>query len=142
MEKKGQGERINNFQVIILGIVFDPKERKILIGRREKDPYIPQLTWCFPGGGLSDDGEMNRTLKEKIKEQTGLIVKNLGAIFAKTYEEKRDVVAVYFLCEAIDGKAKKGGKLKEIKWIKPAELDKYFTTSFHPRLKEYLLNIG
>ncbi len=137
--KKEKG--INNFQVIILGIVFDPKERRILIGRREDDPYIPQLTWAFPGGRLTDDGEVNKALKEKIKEKTGLIVKNLGAVFAKTYEEKRDLLAVYFMCEAISGKLKAGKDFKELKWVKPRELDKYFTTSFHPRLKQYLINI-
>ncbi len=134
--------KINNFQVIVLGIIFDPKERKILIGRRENDPYLPQLTWCFPGGSLTSDGEINKVLKEKIKEQTGLLVKNLGAVFSKTYEEKRDLVAIYFLCEAIGGKAKKGGKLKELKWVKPKEIEEHFKVSFHPRLKEYLINIG
>lgn len=135
-------ERINNFQVIVLGIIFDPKERKILIGRRENDPYFPNIRWVFPGGRLTEDGEINRALKEKIMEQTGLTVKNLGAVFSKTYEEKRDLVAIYFLCEAISGKIKAGGKLKEIKWVKAAELEELFSTSFHPRLKEYLLNIG
>jgi ADP-ribose pyrophosphatase YjhB (NUDIX family) len=134
--------KINNFQVIVLGIIFDPKERKILIGRRENDHYLPELTWCFPGGSLENDGEINKTLKEKIKEQTGLDVKNLGAVFSKTYEEKRDLLAVYFLCEAISGKAKKGGKLKELKWVKPQEIESHFKVSFHPRLKEYLINIG
>ena len=135
-------DRINNFQVIVLGIIFDPKERKILIGRRENDPYFPQITWVFPGSGLTEDGEINKTLKEKIKAQTGLEVKNLGAVFAKTYEEKRDLLSIYFLCEAVKGKLKAGGDLKELKWVKATELEKYFTTSFHPRLKEYLINIG
>ncbi len=135
-------EAKNNFKVIILGIIFDPKERKILIGRRENDPHLPQLTWSFPGGDLTSDGEINKTLKDKITTQTGLIVKNLGAVFAKTYEEKRDVMAVYFLCEALSGKIKKGGKLKELKWVKPSEVEKHFKTSFHPRLKEYLVHLG
>ncbi len=138
MEKKTP---INQFSVIVLGIVFDPKNRKILIGKRENDPYIPQSSWCFPGGRLADDGEVNQTLKEKIKEQTGLEVKNLGAVFAKTYEEKRDLLAVYFMCEAFKGKQKSGGNLKELKWVNPKDLEKYFKTSFHPRLKRYLLNI-
>ena len=135
-------KRMNNFQVIIIGIIFDPKERKILIGRRENDPYFPEITWCFPGGRLSNDGEINKTLKERIKAQTGLTVKNLGAVFSKTYEERRDIIAIYFLCEAIEGKAKKGEKLKELKWVKPDEVEKYFKTSVHPRLKEYIMNIG
>lgn len=135
-------EKINTFQVIVLGIIFNPKERKILIGKRENDPYLPKLKWVFPGGRLSADGEINKTLKERIKAQTGLEVKNLGAVFSKTYEEKRDSVAIYFLCEAFKGKPKAGEKLKALKWVKAAELEKLFATSFHPRLKEYLLHIG
>jgi len=135
-------KRINNFQVIVLGIIFDPKERKILIGKRKNDPYFPKLKWVFPGGGLTNDGEINKALKDYIKVQTGLEVKNLGAVFSKTYEEKRDLVAIYFLCEAIKGKLKAGEELKSLKWVKAAELEKLFATSFHPRLKEYLLHIG
>ena len=135
-------ERINNFQVIVLGIIFDPKERKILIGKRENDPYFPKLKWVFPGGGLANDGEINKTLKEYIKTQTGLDVKNLGAVFSKTYEEKRNLLAIYFLCETFKGKLKAGEELKALKWVKAAELEKLFATSFHPRLKEYLLHIG
>ena len=38
------------FIVNLLAIVYNPKTRKFLIGRREKDPYIEKLSWCFPGG--------------------------------------------------------------------------------------------
>ncbi len=138
MEKK----QLNQFNVLVLGIVFDPKEKKILIGRRENDPHVPELSWCFPGGDLEKDGEMNKTLKDRIREQTGLEVSNLGAVFAKTYEEKRDLVSIYFLCEVLKGDMKAGGKMKELKWVNPSEIKDYFTTSFHPRLKEYLDNIG
>ncbi|MGA2130442.1 MAG: NUDIX hydrolase [Candidatus Pacearchaeota archaeon] len=136
-------EKINNFQVIVLGIIFDPKERKILVGKRENDPYMPNLKWVFPGGRLTADGEINKALKDRIKAQTGLDVKNLGAVFSKTYEERRDILAIYFLCEAKNGnKPKAGEKIKELKWAKATELEDLFATSFHPRLKEYLLHIG
>lgn len=137
-----EGNKMNSFQVILLGIIFDPKERKILIGRREKDKYYPKLSWAFPGGDLTHDGEINKTLKEKIKAQTGLKVKNLGAVFSKTYEEDRSLVAIYFLCEAVKGRPKAGEKLKELKWVKAEQLESLFTTSFHPRLKEYLVHIA
>ena len=38
------------FLVNCLGIVFDKKIKKILIGRRQNDPYLKELTWGFPGG--------------------------------------------------------------------------------------------
>ena len=139
---KKAGDTINNFQVIVIGIVFDPSERKVLIGKRENDPYFPELSWTFPGGRLSDDGEINKTLKNRVRAQTNLEVKNLGAVFARTYDEKRNLLAVYFLCEALGGKAKAGEKLKEIKWVKPIEVEKYFRTSFHPRLKEYFVHLA
>lgn len=79
------------FLVNVLGIVYDEKKKKILIGRRENDPYFPKLSWCFPGGrpGYSKDLEL-------AKE-----------------------------------------KLVEIKWIKPTQVKKYFTTSLHPEVSNF-----
>jgi len=132
----------NNFKVIVLGIVFNPQTRKILIGRRENDPHIKELTWCFPGGDITAGDEPEEALKKEIKNKTGLKIENLGAVFSKVYPEKKDFLAIYYLCEVIGGKEKVGDKFKEIKWVNPEELEKYFTTSFHPKLKEYIINIG
>ena len=140
--KMGQEVAKTNFEVILLGIIFDPKTRKILVGRRENDKDVPELTWGFPEGRLNTNEDMDRILKSRIQQKTGLIVKNLGAVFSKTYDEKRNLVGIYFLCEAVGGKEKAGNDFKELKWIKPAELERHFTTSFHPRLKEYLMSIG
>lgn len=134
-------EEKETFHVILLGVVFDPGKKKILIGRRENDPNIPELTWCFPGGQLTIGEDVDKVLKVKIKEKTGLNVKNLGAIFSKIYPEKKDLLAIYFLCESIGGEKKVGGDLVELKWVSPEEIEKHFTTSFHPRLKEYIINL-
>lgn len=131
----------NSFFVILLGIIFDTKTRKILIGRREKDLYVPKLTWVFPGGRPSHGEELESTIKKKIKEETGLKVETLGAVFAKTYPEKKEMLSIYYLCESTGGKEKPSGDLIELKWVKPEELQKYFTTSFHPKLKEYIMNL-
>lgn len=129
------------FLVNALGIVFDTKTRKILIGRRENDPYIKKLTWCFPGGRPKYREELEQGLKREIKKKTGLNVESLGAVFAKTYPEKREFLTIYYLCEVIGGKEKAGEKFVEIKWVNPKELKKHFTTSFHPKLKEYIDNL-
>jgi len=131
----------NNFKVIVLGIVFNPETKKILIGRRENDSYIKELGWCFPGGDVNVGDEPEETLKNEIKNKTGLEVENLGAVFSKVYPEKKDFLAIYYLCEVIGGEEKAGDKFKEIKWVNPEELEKYFTTSFHPKLKEYIMNL-
>jgi len=133
---------LKEFKVILLAIVFDTKTRKILIGKREKDPHIPKLSWAFPGRGkVNYDEEIEETLKKGIKEKTGLDVESLGAIFAKTYPEKKEFLSIYYLCEVTGGEEKAGEKFVELKWVNPDELEKHFTTSFHPHLKEYIMNL-
>ena len=135
-------EEMDKFQVVLLGIVYDPNTKKILIGKRENDPQIPELSWSFPGGrAIVGDEEIQDTLKAKIKEKTGLNVENLGAVFSKTYPEKREILAIYYLCEMIGGEEKAGDDFKELKWVAPEELEAHFTTSFHPNLKEYIMNL-
>ena len=129
------------FSVIVLGIVYDPKEKKILIGRRENDPDVPKLTWAFPGGRPEYGEELEEAVKREIKEETGLEVENLGAIFAKIYPEKREFLGVYYLCEKISGKEIPGDNFVELKWVSPEDVEEHFTTSFHPNLKEYILNL-
>ena len=130
------------FHVILLGIVFDPGKRKILIARRRnKDEDIENLTWQFPEGRLRHGDDIEEILKTKIKEKTGYEISNLGAVFYKTYPEKQDLLGVYFLCEVVGGEANPKNDFVELKWVSPDEIEKYFTTSFHPGLKEYLDNL-
>ena len=132
----------STFHVILLSIIFDPEKRKILIARRGKeDEDIKNLTWQFPEGRLRHGDDIDEILKSKIKEKTGLIIQNLGSVFYKTYPEKKDLLGVYFLCEAIGGKEKPSNDFVELKWVNPDEVENYFTTSFHPNLKEYIMNL-
>lgn len=129
------------FSVIVLGIIFDPQNKKILIGKRHSDPDIPQLSWAFPGGRPEYTEEVDDAVVREVKEETGLDVENLGAIFSKTYPEKRNFLAIYYLCEKTGGKETPGDNFTELKWVNSEELEKYFTTSFHPKLKEYIMNL-
>ena len=129
------------FHVLLVGIIFDPKERKILIARKDSDPELKGLTWFFPGTELRYKEDISKTLKRRIKEKTGFEIKNRGTIFSKVYPERKDYLAIHFLCEVFKGKAKPWKFYKEMKWVKPTELENHFTTSFHPRLKEYIMNL-
>lgn len=128
------------FLVNVLGIVYNPKTRKILIGLRKNDPYIKELSWCFPGGrqAYQKNKELEDYLKYEIKIKTGLDVDVKNVVFAKTYPEKREFLSIYYYCEMGGGKENAGQKFSEIKWIKPSEVKKYFTTSLHPELFKYL----
>ena len=131
----------DQFFVLLLGIIFDPAKRKILVIKKEGDPELPKLTWGFPGTALHYKDDIGKILIKRLKEKTGYDVKNLGAIFTKAYPENEKLVAIYFLCEVIGGNLKPGPFYKEVKWADPEELEKLFTTSFHPRLKEYIMNL-
>ena len=135
------GTGFNKFDVILLGVIFNPKTKRILIGRREKNEHVPKLTWTFIGGRPSYGEEIEDTLKKKIKLKTGLDVENLGSIFSRTHKENREFLLIYHLCEVISGKEKPADDFVELKWVKPEELENYFTTSFHPHVKEYILNL-
>ncbi len=132
------------FLVNVLGILYDPKTKLILIGRREKDPYIENLTWGFPGGRPSYQDEIEDYLRSEIKIKTGLDIKNEKVIFAKTYPENREFMSIYYYCEIADDSQDSvaGEKFVEIKWVSPNEVEKYFTTSLHPKLLEYLNSLG
>jgi ADP-ribose pyrophosphatase YjhB (NUDIX family) len=126
------------FLVNVLGIVYNPKTRKILIGRRENDPFVKELSWSFPGGRPGYEKDLEDYLKHEIKIKTGLEADVKQIVFARTYTEKREFLSIYYYCEVVDGKEKAGEKFVEVKWVKPTEVKKYFTTSIHPQLFEYL----
>lgn len=134
-----KGNEMHDFKIALLGIIFNPKTKKILIGKREKNNL--NITWCFPGERLNANEDVENALKKRINEKTNLKVENLGCIFTRVPPEQDNLLLAYFLCEVSGGKEKVGEKYKELKWVKPEELEKHFTTSFHPHLKEYILNL-
>jgi len=126
------------FLVNCLAVVFNQKTKKILIGRRSKDPYMQKLSWAFPGGRPAYRQDLEEYVKLEVKKKTGLRIKPKGVIFAKTYPENRQFLSIYYLAKIVGGKEKKSEKFLEIKWIKPREVKKYFTTSLHPELYKIL----
>lgn len=127
------------FLVNCLAIIH--KNGKILIGKREDDPFIKELTWCFPGGRPGYDKSLEESLKEEVKKKTNIDIKVKKLIFARNYPEKKEFLSLYYLCyfcEAIGGIEKPGDGFKEIKWVRPTEVTKYFTTSINPFVLEFL----
>ncbi|MDP2736617.1 MAG: NUDIX domain-containing protein [bacterium] len=129
------------YLVNVLGIIYNPETKMILIGRRESDSNIKELTWSFPGGGPSYENDLEDSLKLEVKGKTGLDVEVKKVVFAKTYPEKREFLSIYYLCESKGGNEQANGRFVEIKWVKPTEVKKYFTTSLHPVLFEYLKSL-
>lgn len=130
------------FNVIVLGMIFDPAKRKILLGRRENDKEIPDLEWCFPGGRVEINEDVNHTLKREIQLKTGYDVKNLGCIFSRVHPRNNNFFSVYFLCEIRSGEEKAADDLVELKWVNPDEVEEYFKQPLPKIMKEYLDNLS
>lgn len=128
------------FIVNVIAIIYDPRAKKVLLGRRENDPYLKNLNWCFPGGMPDYKEDLEHYLKEQVKIKTDLDVDVKKVIFAKTYPEKREFLSIYYYCEVLEGKDKAGELFVETKWVKPQEVLNYFkgSTSTHPKIVEFL----
>lgn len=129
------------FVVNALCIVFDTSRKKILVGRREKDPYVKNLKWCFPGGMVKKNLTVEESLKKNVKDKTGLNVDVLGPIFSRVFPEENNLFLIYYLCTLQGGKEKPGDNFIELKWVDPETLEKIFTTSINPRLKNFILSL-
>ena len=128
----------NQFKALLVGIIFDPQARKILIGKKEGDE-----NYSFLEGDLNQNEELDLSLKRITKEKTGYIVHNLGTIYARNNIEKdKEKLEIYFLCEATEGSEKPGENVEELKWIKPSEIAEYINGEMPSRLKEYITHIG
>lgn len=137
-------------KVVIVGSAIVSRNGQVLIGaRKEKDAWVDNLSWTFPGGRmetLSFDAEIVRNVKEK----TGLDVDVKGLVTARVHPDAgfKDVqiVILYFHCVAthasfanLTAKAKNG--FSKLKWVKPSDVFKYFTTSVTDDVTRFLLAI-
>jgi len=124
------------FHVKIVGIIFDPKKRRILLGKEkgfEKVSFIEE--------SLSYDEELDVTLKRVIKEKTGYKVHNLGAVYAENVLKDPDKLKIHFLCEATEGEEKPSEEVEELIWVKPSEVEETLEVKLPTRLREYITNL-
>jgi len=124
------------FHVRIVGIIFDPKKRMLLV-----EKGLSADKYSFLEGDLEYDEEMDQTLKRFIKEKTGYKVHNLGAVYAENVLKNPDKLKIHFLCEATEGKEKPGKEVEELIWVKPSEIEKTLEVKLPARLREYITNL-
>jgi ADP-ribose pyrophosphatase YjhB (NUDIX family) len=125
------------FKVKIIGILFNPSARKILLGKNKGDENL-----SFLEGDLKYEEGLDVGLKRVAKEKTGYIIHNLGAVYAENKLKEKDILQIYFLCEATEGKEKLGKNVAELRWINPKEVEKQLKEKLPTRLKEYLIGLG
>lgn len=131
------------FLVNVLAVVYDPKRKKVIIGRRENDLFIKRLTWSLPGGRPGYRKSIEHYLKIEIMKKTGLRVEVKKVIFSRTVPSKNMFLNIYYYCEPIDGDPKPGDKFLELKWVDPKQIKKYFKfPPPDPRLLKFLEGLG
>ncbi len=125
------------FNVKIVGIIFDPGKRMLLVGKN-----IGDKKYSFLEGDLCYEEELDKKLKEVTKQKTGYIIHNLGAVYAENMLGKKDKLKIHFLCEATEGTEKPGGNVQELVWVKPSETEEKLGVNLPTRLKEYIIGLG
>lgn len=132
--------------ILIIGLAIIIANGKVLIGaRKHKDPWVENLTWVFPGGRF-ESLNFEKGVKKQVKKEAGIdvTVKNLVAarITPDSGFKSVQIVALYFHCEPVKiQKTKPGGDLKKLKWVKPTDVFKYFTTSTCDEVTKFLAAI-
>ena len=130
---------------IVLAILIN-EDKNVLIGARKlKDEWVENLSWVFPGGKLNTL-DFNNEVINIVREETGLTVKVKDLIAARIHPDSGfknvQIVALYFYCETRDkGIPTSGGSLNQLKWVKPLDVFKFFTTSTCDEVTKFLTMI-
>ena len=137
----------SDIKIITIGLaVIVNQQNKVLIAaRRGKDRYVENLTWVFPGGNL-DSLDFDREVQKEVQQEANLEIKVNSLIAARVHPDSTykdvQIVALYFHCTPVDSKSPKaGGEIKELKWVEPLDVFKYFTTSTCDDVTKFLTAI-
>ena len=130
---------------IVLAIIVN-EDKNILIGARcTKDKWVENLTWVFPGGELKSL-DFESEVMETVKKETGLTIEVKDLVTARIHPDagfkEVQIIALYFYCETKGkGPPIPGGSLNKLKWVKPLDVFKYFTTSTSDEVTKFLTMI-
>jgi hypothetical protein len=130
--------------VTIVGLVIMTNdEGEVLIAsRKQADTAVPNLTWSFPGSRLHSL-DFHAELMRALDVRTKLIVDVRNLITTRLVPESgangTQVVALYFQGQ-MHGKqlGKAFPPYDELKWVKPLDVFKYFTSSTNDDVARYL----
>ena len=120
-----------------ISVAVVQKETRFLMAKRRIKEA--DLTWTFPGGGVSD-GESERNAAEReVKEEIGIICKAKRMLGSRIHPSTGKNIS-YILCDYIEGQAKvlDSEELVAVEWMSVSEIFENVTSDIFPPLKEYL----
>lgn len=140
-ENKFNKERKNIF--INIGIVINKNGEVLIIKRKnpEKTKTDKILTWVFPGGKQEEGETRQQSVEKEVLVETGYKVRAIREIHLRVHPDSALMMA-YHLCELENEEPvqpiEETDEVEEVKWVKPEELNKYFTTDIDPEVKKFL----
>jgi A/G-specific adenine glycosylase len=110
------------------------RDGKVLIQRRPEKGLLAGL-WEFPGGKLRPGETPQQALRREIKEELGIVVKNMTFLTSVKHAYTKYVVDLHaFLAEPVQ-KPRLSGRRR---WVRPAELRRYPFPSGSARIVDRL----
>lgn len=137
-KKKPEAEDFLN-----LGVVRNDSGEVLLIRRveQEKGKDKSVLTWAFPGGKQHLNESRSECVAREVLDETGYKIESIKEISLR-FHPQFPVFIVYHLCRLSSLKPvaepREPHEIAEIRWVKPKELLKLFTTNFNPEVKREL----
>ena len=85
------------FMVNTLGVIFNPSNKKILIGKRENDKFVKNLEWGFPGGRPNYGEDLEESLRRAFVDRRASCIFFDGNVKVLTTASKNLAVIKEFL---------------------------------------------
>ncbi len=134
----------SGLKVIMVGLaILKRPDGKILIGQlKDPDPYANNLSWSFPSGHL-ESLDFERDMRTGIKQRTGIDAKVENIIAARIFPDvtlsQTQIVALYFAASSSQLKVAPADQYyAKLKWVRPMEVFKHFTSSTSDEVTRYL----
>jgi A/G-specific adenine glycosylase len=129
--------RLVPFQVIGVGVVFDPAGR-VLIDQRLEEGLLGGL-WEFPGGKQEPEEPIASTIQRELREELAIEVEVGEELITleHAYSHKRLRFVVH-LCRWISGEPQPLAS-QQVRWVQPDELESYPFPAANARIIATLL---
>lgn len=104
-------------QVLIARKSDDRPEDSGIVNNENTKDFLLGL-WHFPGGKVDEGENLELATKREVLQETSLDVK-VGKLLGERIEERDKVILHihWYECKYIDGKAKPGDDIVEVKWV-------------------------